>query len=114
MKPVIEAAHVWESYVYTVKGNEGNKKFLEAALACDLEIDGRMELFSFLSFFFFFFESKLLLCNYLFNESNFVGSIIIAGRYHTAQKNLPQPLLISSPSPRQIRWTSLAGESHIT
>ena len=55
MKPVIEAAHVWESYVYTVKGNEGNKKFLEAALACDLEIDGRMELFSFLSFFFFFF-----------------------------------------------------------
>ena len=75
---------------------------------------GEWSCFLFYLSFFFFFESKLLLCNYLFNESNFVGSIIIAGRYHTAQKNLPQPLLISSPSPRQIRWTSLAGESHIT
>ena len=44
VKPVIEAAPDWESYAYVkldLKGNEEDKKFFEAALAWDLEIDGK-------------------------------------------------------------------------
>ena len=44
VKPVVEVAPDWESYEYTlldVKGNEDNKKYFEAALAWDLEIDGK-------------------------------------------------------------------------
>ena len=44
VKPVIEVAPDWESYEYVkldVKGNEEDKKFFEAALAWDLEIDGK-------------------------------------------------------------------------
>ena len=58
VKPVVEAAPDWESYAYVkldVKGNEEDKKFFEAALAWDLEVDGKkwadgknVSLFSFL------------------------------------------------------------------
>ena len=44
VKPVIEAAPDWESYAYVkldLKGKEEDKKFFEAALAWDLEIDGK-------------------------------------------------------------------------
>lgn len=44
VEPVINVAPDWESYAYTkldLKGNEGDKKFFEAALAWDLEIDGK-------------------------------------------------------------------------
>jgi elongation factor 1-gamma len=44
IKPVVEVAPDWESYSYKlldVKGNEDDKKFFEAALAWDLEIDGK-------------------------------------------------------------------------
>jgi elongation factor 1-gamma len=44
VKPVIEVAPDWESYAYVkldLKGNEEDKKFFEAALAWDLEIDGK-------------------------------------------------------------------------
>ncbi|KAF9033181.1 elongation factor 1-gamma [Panaeolus papilionaceus] len=44
VEPVISAAPDWESYEYRkldVKGNEEDKKFFEAALAWDLEIDGK-------------------------------------------------------------------------
>jgi len=44
VKPVIEVAPDWESYAYAkldLKGNEDDKKFFEAALAWDLEIDGK-------------------------------------------------------------------------
>jgi elongation factor 1-gamma len=42
-KPVIDVAPDWESYVYTKidLSNEANKAFFEAALAWDLEIDGK-------------------------------------------------------------------------
>ncbi|KAF8800317.1 elongation factor 1-gamma [Phlegmacium glaucopus] len=44
VKPVIDVAPDWESYAYVkldLKGNEDDKKFFEAALAWDLEIDGK-------------------------------------------------------------------------
>jgi elongation factor 1-gamma len=44
VKPVVEVAPDWESYTYVkldLKGNEDDKKFFEAALAWDLEIDGK-------------------------------------------------------------------------
>ena len=44
VQPVVEAAPDWESYSYVkldLKGNEEDKKFFEAALAWDLEIDGK-------------------------------------------------------------------------
>jgi len=44
VKPVIDVAPDWESYEYVkldLKGNEDHKKFFEAALAWDLEIDGK-------------------------------------------------------------------------
>ena len=42
-KPVIDVAPDWESYVYTKidLSNEADKAFFEAALAWDLEIDGK-------------------------------------------------------------------------
>jgi elongation factor 1-gamma len=42
-KPVIDVAPDWESYAYTKidLSNEANKSFFEAALAWDLEIDGK-------------------------------------------------------------------------
>lgn len=43
IKPVVEVAPDWESYVYTKLdlGNSQDKKFFEGALAWDLEIDSR-------------------------------------------------------------------------
>lgn len=43
IQPVVEVAPDWESYKYERidLGNEEQKKFLEAALAWDLEIDGK-------------------------------------------------------------------------
>ena len=44
IKPVVDVAPDWESYNFRsldVKGNEDDKKFFEAALAWDLEIDGK-------------------------------------------------------------------------
>ena len=44
VKPVIDVAPDWESYAYVkldLKGNEDDRKFFEAALAWDLEIDGK-------------------------------------------------------------------------
>ena len=44
VEPVIDVAPDWESYAYVkldLKGNEGDKKFFESALAWDLEIDGK-------------------------------------------------------------------------
>ncbi|KDR78219.1 hypothetical protein GALMADRAFT_245282 [Galerina marginata CBS 339.88] len=44
VKPVVDAAPDWESYEYKkldVKGNAEDKAFFEAALAWDLEIDGK-------------------------------------------------------------------------
>jgi len=44
IKPVVEVAPDWESYSFKsldVKGNEDDKKFFEAALAWDLEIEGK-------------------------------------------------------------------------
>lgn len=43
-QPVVEAAPDWESYSYTkldVKSNAEDKAFFEAALAWDLEINGK-------------------------------------------------------------------------
>ena len=42
-KPVVEVAPDWESYAYTRidLSNEADKSFFEAALAWDLEIDGK-------------------------------------------------------------------------
>ena len=43
-KPVLEVAPDWESYNFTElhpESNEEDKKFFEAALAWDLEIDGK-------------------------------------------------------------------------
>ena len=42
-KPVVEVAPDWESYAYTKidLSNEADKSFFEAALAWDLEIDGK-------------------------------------------------------------------------
>ncbi|KAF9529929.1 elongation factor 1-gamma [Crepidotus variabilis] len=44
IKATVDAAPDWESYAYKkldVKGNEEDKKFFEAALAWDLELDGK-------------------------------------------------------------------------
>jgi len=44
IKPVVDCAPDYESYAYKsldVKGNEDDKKFFEAALAWDLEIEGK-------------------------------------------------------------------------
>ena len=44
VKPVIDVAPDWESYEYVkldLKGNENDKKYFEAALAWDLEVDGK-------------------------------------------------------------------------
>jgi len=44
VKPVIDVAPDWESYEYVkldLKGNEEDKKFFEAALAWDLEVNGK-------------------------------------------------------------------------
>jgi len=44
VKPVVDVAPDWESYAYVkldLKGNEDDKKFFEAALAWDLEVDGK-------------------------------------------------------------------------
>ena len=44
VKPVVDVAPDWESYEYKkldVKGNEEDKAFFEAALAWDLEINGK-------------------------------------------------------------------------
>jgi elongation factor 1-gamma len=44
VKPVVEVAPDWESYSFKpldVKGSENDKKFFEAGLAWDLEIDGK-------------------------------------------------------------------------
>jgi elongation factor 1-gamma len=44
VKAVVDVAPDWESYAYVkldLKGNEDDKKFFEAALAWDLEIDGK-------------------------------------------------------------------------
>jgi len=44
IKPVVDVAPDWESYNYVkldVKENEEDKKFFEAALAWDLEIEGK-------------------------------------------------------------------------
>lgn len=43
VEPVIDVAPDWESYAYKKLdlGNEEDKKFFEAALAWDLEIDGK-------------------------------------------------------------------------
>jgi elongation factor 1-gamma len=41
---VVEVAPDWESYLYVkldLKGNEDDMKFFEAALAWDLEVDGK-------------------------------------------------------------------------
>ena len=64
VKPVIEVAPDWESYAYVkldLKGNEEDKKFFEAALAWDLEIDGKKWADGKnVSFFFFFVFVKVL------------------------------------------------------
>lgn len=44
VKPVVDVAPDWESYEYRkldVKGNDEDKAFFEAALAWDLEINGK-------------------------------------------------------------------------
>ena len=62
VKPVIDVAPDWESYEYVkldLKGNESDKKYFEAALAWDLEVDGKKWADGKNVSFFFFFWSKL-------------------------------------------------------
>lgn len=77
IKPVVEVAPDWESYEYRkldVKGSEEDKKLFEAALAWDLELNGKKWVDgknvsypsdTFISFLFEFFRFSSSKCRYL-------------------------------------------------